>query len=496
MRRGVSPAADRTAGPAVARRACALRSGCWCRWSTGAAPLDWCEHPGPVAPGEFGFSTPLGPRLGPGDRSPMRTRCWCRPSPSTGTGRRLGRGGGHYDRTLELLRRRLRGDRLPPRIALIFDDELLDAVPFDALDQPVTAVVDTRLGIHRAGLTWVRHLRGHRDREHHRDWQSACSSARTAHRSTHDPAVSGTALPDRPPEDLVPTYQYACTECGHRFEAVQAFTDDSLTTCPVCGGQLRKVYGSVGVVFKGSGFYRTDSRAGASSTAPAAGEKGGGDKSGGSDKSGADGGGKKKAADRANPPALPDRHRPARQAPRLDRPVPPEVVPRAVDPRAGTRPRQADRRVDGVTGRYLIMTSRWCWCPPGRLVGLLGATSLLVGCSSVPSAPAPVPTTAQPDLRISTVATGLDVPWGLAFLPDGRPSSPGVTTHRSTSSTLGTGTGTGSTDATVTRVGTVDGVVQAARAACSGSGSVPDLRRRTIGCTSTSPRTTATGSTP
>jgi putative FmdB family regulatory protein len=66
----------------------------------------------------------------------------------------------------------------------------------------------------------------------------------------------------------VPTYQYACIECGHRFEAVQAFTDDSLTTCPVCSGQLRKVYGSVGVVFKGSGFYRTDSRNGKTATAP------------------------------------------------------------------------------------------------------------------------------------------------------------------------------------------------------------------------------------
>ena len=66
----------------------------------------------------------------------------------------------------------------------------------------------------------------------------------------------------------MPTYQDACTECGHRFEAVQAFTDDSLTTCPVCSGQLRKVYGSVGVVFKGSGFYRTDSRNGKTATAP------------------------------------------------------------------------------------------------------------------------------------------------------------------------------------------------------------------------------------
>lgn len=61
----------------------------------------------------------------------------------------------------------------------------------------------------------------------------------------------------------MPTYQYACTECGHRFEAVQSFSEDSLTSCPACSGQLRKVYGSVGVVFKGSGFYRTDSREGA-----------------------------------------------------------------------------------------------------------------------------------------------------------------------------------------------------------------------------------------
>jgi putative FmdB family regulatory protein len=64
----------------------------------------------------------------------------------------------------------------------------------------------------------------------------------------------------------VPTYQYACTECDHRFDAVQAFSDPSLTVCPECGGKLRKVFSSVGIVFKGSGFYRTDSRAGAGST--------------------------------------------------------------------------------------------------------------------------------------------------------------------------------------------------------------------------------------
>ena len=58
----------------------------------------------------------------------------------------------------------------------------------------------------------------------------------------------------------MPTYQYACTECGHGFEAVQSFTDDALTECPKCTGRLRKVFNSVGIVFKGSGFYRTDSR--------------------------------------------------------------------------------------------------------------------------------------------------------------------------------------------------------------------------------------------
>jgi len=58
----------------------------------------------------------------------------------------------------------------------------------------------------------------------------------------------------------VPTYQYACTECGHGFEQFQSFSDDALTECPTCGGRLRKVFNSVGIVFKGSGFYRNDSR--------------------------------------------------------------------------------------------------------------------------------------------------------------------------------------------------------------------------------------------
>ncbi len=59
----------------------------------------------------------------------------------------------------------------------------------------------------------------------------------------------------------MPTYEYACTACGHRLEAVQKFSDDPLTECPECGSPLRKVYGAVGIVLKGSGFYKTDSRA-------------------------------------------------------------------------------------------------------------------------------------------------------------------------------------------------------------------------------------------
>ena len=93
----------------------------------------------------------------------------------------------------------------------------------------------------------------------------------------------------------MPTYQYRCTECGHDLEAVQKFTDAALTECPNCGGSLRKVYNAVGVVFKGSGFYRTDSRKapseGASgnggSTASPAGESAGGGS--GTNGSGSDG---------------------------------------------------------------------------------------------------------------------------------------------------------------------------------------------------------------
>ncbi|MGW3567411.1 FmdB family zinc ribbon protein [Streptomyces sp. NPDC000941] len=64
----------------------------------------------------------------------------------------------------------------------------------------------------------------------------------------------------------MPTYQYQCTECGQGLEAVQKFTDDALTECPNCKGRLKKVFSAVGIVFKGSGFYRNDSRGSSSSS--------------------------------------------------------------------------------------------------------------------------------------------------------------------------------------------------------------------------------------
>lgn len=79
----------------------------------------------------------------------------------------------------------------------------------------------------------------------------------------------------------MPTYAYACKLCGHRFDAVQSFADPTLTECPECGGELRKEYGSIGVTFNGSGFYRTDSRNG--------GGPGGSDSSGSEKSSGSSG---------------------------------------------------------------------------------------------------------------------------------------------------------------------------------------------------------------
>jgi putative FmdB family regulatory protein len=79
----------------------------------------------------------------------------------------------------------------------------------------------------------------------------------------------------------LPTYEYACNACGHRLEAVQSFSDEPLTECPECGSALRKVYGAVGIVLKGSGFYKTDSRA-AAGAGNGSGKKKADDSSGGS----------------------------------------------------------------------------------------------------------------------------------------------------------------------------------------------------------------------
>jgi putative FmdB family regulatory protein len=84
----------------------------------------------------------------------------------------------------------------------------------------------------------------------------------------------------------VPTYEYRCKACGQHLEAVQAFTDDPLTECPSCGGELRKVFGSVGISFKGSGFYKTDSRGSSSAKAGSTGSKDAGSSDSGSSDSG------------------------------------------------------------------------------------------------------------------------------------------------------------------------------------------------------------------
>ncbi len=84
----------------------------------------------------------------------------------------------------------------------------------------------------------------------------------------------------------MPTYQYACTDCAERSEVVQKFTDEPLLVCPLCGGKLRKVFSPVGIVFKGSGFYRTDSRAGAAKDKAAAGSAANGSGSAASDSGG------------------------------------------------------------------------------------------------------------------------------------------------------------------------------------------------------------------
>jgi putative FmdB family regulatory protein len=99
----------------------------------------------------------------------------------------------------------------------------------------------------------------------------------------------------------VPTYQYVCTECGDQVEAVQKFTDDPLTVHDTCGGRLRKVFSPVGIVFKGSGFYRTDSRKGSSAPTPASSSSSSDSSSSAGDKKSGDGDkGDKKAGEKSS----------------------------------------------------------------------------------------------------------------------------------------------------------------------------------------------------
>ena len=108
----------------------------------------------------------------------------------------------------------------------------------------------------------------------------------------------------------MPTYQYACTTCGEQVEAVQRFDDEPLSVCPACGGSLRKVFSPVGIVFKGSGFYRTDSRKAAAKAedsgakgAKSNGSSGSGEGSSEGKKDSASSDGKKTAAAKASQPA-------------------------------------------------------------------------------------------------------------------------------------------------------------------------------------------------
>jgi putative FmdB family regulatory protein len=112
--------------------------------------------------------------------------------------------------------------------------------------------------------------------------------------------------------DAVPTYQYACTSCGTALEAQQSFSDDPLTVCPECEGRLRKVFSAVGVVFKGSGFYRNDSRPSpsdgdksASTSSDSSGSSGSGSSDSGSSKSTSDSGSSKSTGDSGGSSAKP-----------------------------------------------------------------------------------------------------------------------------------------------------------------------------------------------
>ena len=191
--------------------------------------LDWAAYAGDRGPGPApaaGCSSRSGPRLGV--EAVATADVVLVPGLAVDrTGDRLGRGGGSYDRAL---------GRVPVgtfTCVLLYDDEV---------------------GVAGAGGA-ARPAGGRRRAPRGNHALLRATFCRV------DLAVAPGRVPEtRPTRSAVPTYQYACTECGHVFEQVQSFSDDSLTVCPECEGRLRKVFNAVGVVFKGSGFYRTDSR--------------------------------------------------------------------------------------------------------------------------------------------------------------------------------------------------------------------------------------------
>ena len=208
-------------------------------------PLQWGRYvPGQLTRGRFGAQEP--PSRGCRHRrSRPRRWCWFPLWPSTAAECDWA-GGGLYDRSLPLC---TPGARL---VAVVRDDEVLDALPAEPHDVRMTHAL-TPVG----GLITLRE----------------CPVA-DGGSSTWRGRVP---IHPSPSEVDVPTYSYACTECDNRFDAVQAFTDDALTTCPRCSGRLQAVQlGGRGL--QGSGFYRTDSRdsASKSSGASSSGEKSGG----------------------------------------------------------------------------------------------------------------------------------------------------------------------------------------------------------------------------
>ena len=178
----------------------------------------------------------------------------------------------------------------------------------------------------------------------------------------------------------MPTYEYACKKCEEHVEVVQSFKDDPLTECPACGGPLRKVFGNIGIAFKGSGFYKTDSRSAATASKAAA--SGGGDKS----SSSSDGGGSGSSGGSGRRSAQAGRNRAAAARPRatarrLDRRLPsrrrpsppprrrPSRLPRWRRPLARPRPRSRSSggraSTDGWTTPPTSRPRRRTACPPG-----------------------------------------------------------------------------------------------------------------------------------